>query len=132
MRDYINQNNWLRDVTHVCVHSCDILTFILLGPSNPHDNPHVTPFTEPISALCSTLENFQTAEIGDYVCTSKCDKHRELTRLQLQCKLTCELPSPATARESIVKYLSQSGLLANANITAKSEAEYLDVIISGK
>ncbi|XP_037029588.1 uncharacterized protein LOC119069599 [Bradysia coprophila] len=132
IRDYVNHKNWLRSVTHVCVHQYDLLTFVLLGPANPDDNPNLTPFTEPIAALCSILKNFPSADFGGYACTSKCRKDGKLSRLQLQCTLPCEAPSPAVARGNIVEYVSQSTLLANANVTAKAQGQYLEVIMVGK
>lgn len=133
MFEYINQDNWLgTNSKHECIQSPNCVTLVLEGPSSPDYDPANPPVIQPISTLCGVLKNFKTADLGDHACTSKCVKDGTQTRLELQCELTCESPSPTDARDMIIKYLNQSGdLLAKANITSKVEGKFVKVFVLG-
>ncbi|XP_037029586.1 uncharacterized protein LOC119069598 [Bradysia coprophila] len=132
MYDYINQNNWLGPKTEkTCIRSPNCITLVLQGPSSPDYDPTKPPVVKPIAALCAVLKNFKTVDLGNRSCTSKCVPDGKFTRLELQCELTCESPSPTDARDMVIQYLNQHGLIAAANVTAKVEGKFVNVLVLG-
>lgn len=133
MHNYINQNRWLLKTDHKCHCDCDTLSIVLIGPPIPDNDPKVPAMNEPVAALSTVLTKFPTVALGGYKCRSTFDVQADcLTHLLLECELTCQLPNPKKACQSILAYLNQNHWLENTKRKCSSQGPYAYLEIAGK